>query len=688
MKPPVALEDAVQPVGPEPITKSQVEKSVDQATPEASGLAQRFLLEIGTEEIPDWMIPPALENLRVLFEKLELPHDSVRLDATPRRLVLRAYGLPLRLKDREERVQGPAKTAPAPAIAGFAKKQGVLPEDLLLEVTAKGEYYTYRKNVPGRSVKEILAEALPGVILGIYFPKTMYWTGKGGPRFIRPIRWIVAMLGEEIIPFELAGVRSGALSAGHRRLGAKEIAVTAGDYEQRLRDHYVILSAEERREKILVDMAGIRIKPDPSLLETLVYLTEWPKPIVGNFDSQFLALPEEVLVTVMRHHQKYFSVEDGAGKLAPQFVAVMNTEGDPEGYIRRGNERVLRARFNDARFFWDSDQKKKLCDRKPDLASVTFQAKLGSYLAKTERMMKLASELGGDAHAVRAAELCKCDLTTDLVKEFTELQGVVGGLYARHQGEPADVWQSVYDHYKPESMDDALPRHRTAQIVALADKLDTLRGCFGVGLIPTGSKDPFALRRAAQGVVRILVEGKFELPLLDLIGADQNLRAFFEERIKYYFKDIRGFKYDEINACMSVTQASEPAWSNLVDLESRLQRVQALRLTPDFEPLAAAFKRIRNILEQAKFAPTAAPVNESLLEPGPERELYDEFLAIKAQPIESVISRLRPKVDLFFDKVLVNAPDLAVRQNRFTLLSTLLAEFSTIADFSEIVTNS
>jgi glycyl-tRNA synthetase beta chain len=681
MKPPVAVVD--EPVTTDLPTETQRQKSVDVATPDAAGLAQTLLLEIGTEEIPDWMIPPALENLRLLFEKLELPHETVRLDSTPRRLVLRAYGLPLRLKDREERVQGPAKGAPAGAIAGFAKKQGVLAEDLALEVTAKGEYYTFRKKVPGRAVKEILAEKLPEVILGIYFPKTMYWTGKGGPRFIRPIRWIVAMLGEEIIPFELAGVRSGALSAGHRRLGAKEIAVTASDYEQRLHDHYVILSAEERREKITAGLSAVRVKPDGSLLETLVYLAEWPKPIVGSFDSQFLELPEEVLITVMRHHQKYFSVEDANGKLAPQFVAIMNTDGDPEGYIRRGNERVLRARFNDARFFWDSDQKKKLCDRLADLAHVTFQAKLGSYLQKTERMKKLAAELGGDANAVRAAELCKCDLTTELVKEFTELQGVVGGLYARVQGEPAEVWQSIYDHYKPESMEDTLPRHRTAQIVALADKVDTLRGCFGIGMIPTGSKDPFALRRAAQGVVRILVEGKFEIPVLALAGNDEKLNAFMEERVRYYFEDIRGFAYDEVNAAM----AAAFGWGNLVDLEARLIRIQNLRQSPDFEPLAASFKRIRNILEQAKFM-RAGKFDPALLEPGPERDLYDEYLAIKGQPIESVISRLRPKVDLFFDKVLVNAPDPAVRQNRLTLLSTLLAEFSTIADFSEIVTNS
>ena len=640
-----------------------------------------FLLEIGVEEIPDWMIRGALENLRLLFEKLDIPHESVTMDATPRRLVLRAEGLPARQADSEERVMGPAKSAPPQAVAGFARKQGVKAEDLTVESTAKGEYYSFVKKVAGRPTKDILAEALPGVILQIYFPKTMYWTGKGGPRFIRPIRWIVALLGEEIVPFELAGVRSDALTSGHRRLGAREIAITTADYEQRLRDHYVILSAEGRRNKISNELAGVRIKPDQALLDTLVYLTEYPTPITGSFDAQFLELPEEVLVTVMRHHQKYFSVEDAEGRLAPQFVAVMNIPSDPEGFVRRGNERVLRARFNDARFFWETDQKKKLADRVADLAHVTFQAKLGSYLEKTGRMKALVKELGGDDHATRAAELSKCDLTTELVKEFTELQGVVGGLYARAQGEPEPVWQAVYDHYKPESMEDSIPRHRTAQTVALADKLDTLRGCFSVGLIPSGSRDPFALRRAAQGVVKILVEGRLELPLLDLIGGDEQLKAFLEDRVRYYFRDHRGFKYDEVNAAMAA------GWTNLVDLEARLERIQNLRTTPDFEPLAASFKRIRNILEQAHFAGGAA-FDASLLEAGPEAELYEEYKKIAGQPIESVIARLRPKVDLFFDKVLVNAPDARVRQNRLTLLNTLLAEFSTIADFSEIVTNS
>jgi len=641
-----------------------------------------FLLEIGTEEIPDWMILGALESLHLLFEKAEIPHETVQLDATPRRLVLRAEGLPERLADSEERILGPAKSAPAQAAAGFARKQGVKPEDLATETTPKGEYYVFVKKVAGRATKDILAGSLAGMILQIYFPKAMYWTGKNGPRFIRPIRWIVALLGQEIVPFELAGVRSGALSAGHRRLGSPEIVVTIADYERRLRDHFVILSAEERRQKISKELAGVPVKMDRALLDTLVYITEYPTPISGNFDPQFLELPEEVLVTVMRHHQKYFSVEDAQGKLAPKFVAVMNIDADPEGFVRRGNERVLRARFNDARFFWETDQKKTLADRLQDLAHVTFQAKLGTYLDKVKLMGQIARQLTDDQHAWKAVTLCKCDLTTELVKEFPELQGIVGGLYARAQGEPEPVWQAIYDHYKPESMEDSIPRNRTGQFVALADKLDTLKGCFQAGLIPTGSRDPFALRRAAQGVVKIIVEGKLEVPLFELFAGDEPLRRFFEERVRFYFKDIRGFKYDEVNAAMD----ARGSWSNLVGLEARLLRIQDLRSSPDFEPLAASFKRIANILIQADFA-EAGQIDENLLEPGPERDLYEEYRRIAGHPIETAISKLRPKVDLFFDKVLVNAPDARIRHNRLTLLNTLLKEFSTIADFSQIVTN-
>lgn len=304
-------------------------------------------------------------------------------------------------------------------------------------------------------------------------------------------------------------------------------------------------------------------------------------------------------------------------------------------------------------------------------------------------MVKLVGELGGGEDARRAAWLAKADLTTELVKEFTELQGVVGGLYARAQGEPEAVWQAVYDHYKPESMEDAIPRNRAGQLVSIADKLDTLRGCFAIGLIPTGSRDPFALRRAAQGVVKTIVEGKLRLPLRALLGEDSQLAEFVLDRVRFYFREIRGFRYDEVNAVLA------SGHDDLVDVEARLSAIQAVRPTADFEPLAASFKRIRNILVQAQFA-GGGPVNEALLEEGPEADLYAEFQRVrtaarKTQDYRSAletIASIRPRADLFFDKVLVNAPDEMIRQNRLTLLDTLLAEFSTIADFSEIVTNS
>jgi glycyl-tRNA synthetase beta chain len=637
-----------------------------------------FLLEIGTEEIPDWMIPGALGSL---LDQLEGLGIAPRMDATPRRLTARAENLPERLPDTEERVNGPRKTAPEKAVEGFARKQGVAPADLTIE----GDYYTCLRKTPGRRMIDMLADALPGIILKIAFPKTMYWTGKTGPRFIRPIRWLVALLGDEIIPFELAGVRSGNLTHGHRggrALAGAGLQSRCDTYEQTLRANFVILSAAERRNKIESEIAAfdVRLKPDPALLETLVYLTEYPTPILGEFDPQFLDLPEEVLITVMRHHQKYFSVEDESGHLAPQFIAVMNTSADPEGLVRRGNERVLRARFNDARFFWQTDQRKTLADRVADLAHVTFQAKLGSYLEKTERVVALVKELGGDEHAQRAARLAKADLTTELVKEFTELQGVVGGLYARAQGEPDEVWQAIYDHYKPESMEDSIPRHATGRLVSLADKLDTLRECFRIGMAPTGSRDPFALRRAAQGVVKIAVEGRMSIPLLSLVGDAPQLAEFFEERVKFYFRDARGFAYDEVNAAMA------SGWSDLPELEAHLLRLQKIRPSPDFEPLAASFKRIKNILRQAGF--TGGPFTPALLEPGPERELFDEINRSAGQRIEDRIGALRPKVDLFFDKVLVNAPDPAVRANRLAMLNYLLEQFKTFADFSEIVTNS
>jgi glycyl-tRNA synthetase beta chain len=648
-----------------------------------------LLLEIGCEEIPDWMLAGALEYLGGAIANLT--NAAVRTDATPRRLVVRAEGLIARQPDLEERVWGPAKSAPAPAVAGFAKKQGVEPGQLEVLSDGKAEKYSYVRKVAGRATTDILAEALPQLILKTPFPKTMLWPGKGGARFIRPIRWIVALLDNQVIPFGIADVKSSNESAGHRRLGKYRFPVTYENFEEQLRANYVILSADERRQRITG--YATKFKRDDELLKVLVNLTEWPTPITGNFDPEFLDLPGEVLSTVMKVHQKNFSVEAGDGKLAPQFVAITNTDGDPDGLIQHGNENVVRARFNDARFFWNVDQKRKLIDRVQDLANVTFQAKLGSYLQKTERIVALVKELGGNAHAERAALLCKADLTTDLVKEFTELQGVIGGRYAEAQGEPEEVATAIYDHYKPVSMEDSIPRTKTGQLVAIADKVDSLRGCFSVGIIPSGSKDPFALRRAAQGVVKIIVEGQMRLPirklLIERIPHDTNLSLFFVDRVRYYFREIRGFKYDEVNAILA------QGWDDLVDAEARLLALQRVRPTENFEPLAAAFKRISNILRQAEWNMEASP-DPSLLEDGAEAELHTKFIAI-SDAVRGMndyrsrlerIATLRPAVDLFFDKVMVNVDNPEVRHNRLALLHSVLTEFSTIADFSEIVTTS
>lgn len=679
-----------------------------------------LLFEIGVEEIPHWMIAPALGEMERLFRSLcadnRIEAGALRLDGTPRRLVLRAEGLPVRQEDREELVIGPPKAAGEGAAQGFARKNGVTVAELRVEITPKGEYFALQKRIEGRPVMEILAEILPALIGRIPWPKTMYWTGKGGPTFIRPVRWIAALFGAQVVEFEFAGVRAGALTCGHRRLGAKEIVFEHSNYEERLEKNGVIVSAAKRRQRIeagvkkLLRGTGLEWVRDDALLDDIVYLTEYPTPVMGRFDERFLELPREVLTTVMRHHQRYFTVQDGEGKLAPRFIAVMNMKADRKGYVVKGNERVLEARFSDARFFWEVDRQRTLASRLAGLSDVTFQAKLGSYLEKTQGIVdgarRLAGWLGLDVElAERAARLSKVDLMTEMVKELPELQGVMGGLYARADGEPEEVAQAIYDHYLPQSMEDPIPRTVYGQVLSVADKLDTLEGCFGIGLVPSGSKDPFALRRAAQGVVKVLAEGRLRVDLKRAVeegmaamarhfpecGPQQTqaLWEFLADRIRYYFREVRGFAYDEVNAALAGD------WKTLPELEARLYALKLVRQTENFEPLAASFKRIRNILRQAGWE--RGEVRPELLEAAEEKALYGEAQRVLGEVaglrasedyIQSLqaVATLRPAVDAFFDRVLVNAPDEAVRANRLALLGWLLNEVSSIADFSEIVT--
>ncbi len=698
-----------------------------------------FLLEIGCEEIPAGMIGRAAEELQVTLEKYlttENLLEGATLEAfgAPRRLVAMAPRVRLRQPDVSREVTGPPKSVaydaagrPTKAAESFAARQGVAISKLQIVATPKGEYVAARQVIRGRSASEILPEVLPRAIREISWPKSMYWTGADGPRFARPIRWIVALLGGKPIRFELAGVAAGRNSAGHRFLGKSRIAIGGTrDYERKLRANFVLPRPEERRRKIerevraLTARKSLRAHPDATLLNLVTYLNEYPSVILGNFDQGYLDLPEEILITVMRDHQKYLAVESPDGELAPYFLAVINLDRDPLGLVRAGHERVLRARFADARFFWETDQKCRLADYLPRLAQVTYESRLGSYRDKVERMRWLARWLaeqwfGAGVHqasvaqADRAAELAKCDLATEMVREFTELQGIVGGLYAKAQGEPEEVAWAIYDHYRPVGLDEPIPRNLTGCAVALADKLDSMVGCFAVGLLPTGSSDPFALRRAALGVVKILLERKLPLSLSAAIAAaaralqvhpprleasaevQKQVLDFLVDRARYILRERLGFAYDEVNAALAAGA------DDLVDAVKRLEALKLIRRTRNFEPLAVSFKRIRKILEKA--GPVQAwrlpAVRPELFSEEAEKRLHAAAGRAARQAGEhkraggyrealQVVAELRPAVDQFFDEVMVMAEDEAVRRNRLTMLAELLREFSTIADFSEI----
>jgi glycyl-tRNA synthetase beta chain len=690
------------------------------------------------------MIEKAAKELKGILVKsllaanlVDEPTVQERIEAfgAPRRLTLIARKIRLRQQDLEREIIGPPKSVafdtlgePTRAAMSFAEKQGIPVSKLSIVNTPKGEYVAAKQVVIGKPAAEILATVLPQAIQEIAWPRSMYWTTAEGPRFIRPIRWIVAICDSKVVPFSFAGVRAGNHTEGHRFLGKKIIPLGGpDDYEQKLKKNFVLCRPEARRNKIEVEMHSLtarkqlRAHADPELLHLVTYLNEYPSVIMGDFDSSFLALPEEILITVMRDHQKYFGLETRNGELAPHFLAVINLPGDKKGIVRAGHERVLRARFADAQFFWETDLKHPLGDYLPKLAAVTYESRLGSYGDKVERMRVLARWLaeqwfsGGVSRADvggadRAAELAKCDLVTEMVREFTELQGIVGGLYARAQGEPEEIWQAVYDHYKPLGLDDALPRNLTGCAVSLADKLDSLVACFAVGAIPTGSSDPFALRRAALGVAKIILEKRLPLSISAAISAaakslkdhaprievaeavQKQVLDFLLERARFMLKEKRGFAYDEINAAFAAGA------DDLMDAAERVAAVKAIRHTKNFAPLAASFKRIRNILDKSAGILDKGQLevqHELLWEPA-ERELHATAQRIgmeatrrkkagKYREALEAISELRPSVDQFFDKVLVMVEDANVRRNRVALLGNLLKEFSTIADFSELV---
>jgi glycyl-tRNA synthetase beta chain len=707
-----------------------------------------FLLEIGCEEIPARMIAAASSELRdrvgALLARERLTAEGVTAFDTPRRLAIMASGLAAAQADVVEQVNGPSVAVaykdgqPTPAAHAFAKKAGVDVGQLEKVSTPKGEYLSAKVTKKGRTAAEILSENLPKEIATVYWPKNMYWR-KPNERFVRPVRWLVAMLDGETIPVEFDGIRAGKVSRGHRILsdGAVTISGAGSGYIDALRGAKVLGRGErEHQIRKALDAAtrtipGARWREDQALLDTVVNLTEFPSAILGGFDPQFLALPEEVLVTVMRDHQKYFAVEDASGKLLPHFLAVLNTDGDPQGLIRHGNERVLRARFNDARFFWETDQKKSLLERLEVLRNVTFQKDLGSYYEKTQRVQKLCSWLSeilrrngitvrpGVIH--KAACLSKTDLTTELVKEFTELQGIVGGLYARvQQLDPTlaeatrfAIADTIYDHYKPESTDDTVPRALEGAVLSIGDKADTIAGMFSLGLVPSGSKDPFALRRQANAIVKVIAEKKLPFRLGDMMRDAragyrdseaenkfvdetkfaESVETFFRERLEFYLRDLCGYAYDVVKAVLAAEA------EDIVDALARAEAVKQVMHMPEFQAIGAACKRMRNILKQAteKGIKPAAKF-EYLSEASHEEKMLGAYLEQSGPRVEAhrakkeyfdalmLLSTAREPVDAFFDKVMVMVDDKQVRANRLALLQTLLKEFSTIADFSEIVT--
>ena len=738
-----------------------------------------LLLEVGCEEIPARFLRDAEKGLgervqAVLRQaRLVLPNDdsvgavrepplqSVQTFSTPRRLVVYVPAVLAQQPDKVEEILGPPIKVAIDldgkytrAAQSFAQKNSACLEDLTRTTTPKGEYLSLRKTTQGRSAWEILPEILPGAILGLTFPKSMYWTDKLAPRFVRPIRWILALLGEgkqaAIVPFKILGVRTGEITFGHRAKSSAPIAVSGfKDYTNKLSQHLVEIDYNRRRERIISEAHGVvgegagKLVPDEWLEDWIANSTEWPRPMLGSFDPRFLHLPREILITVMRDHQRYFAVEDGQGNLRPHFVAVLNMDSDEKGLIRQGHQRVLTARFRDAEFFWNADQKTPLRDRVPLLDKVTYQAKLGSYGDKIRRMKTLAGNIcvwledsalmtpAQTLDVLRAVELSKCDLTTQMVQEFTELQGIVGGLYARAQGDPEEIATAIYDHYLPLGAEGSSPRTRLGAMVSLADKVDSVVAGFAVGYEPTGSSDPFALRRQANGAIKVILENSFPFSLKEAVNISlrtldeqgensheevagdpspvsrnpspgfqwrkprEEVRArvleFFAERLRYYFESVRGFRYDTVRAVVAAG-ADAPA-----DAQSRAEAMEGLRGGEDFEALSAAAKRIRNILAKSATAADwqAGEIVPELLTEPQEKDLYDAFGRI-AGDVERLragreyrraldeISTLRPAVDRFFDKVLVMAEDREVRQNRLRLLKKLDVLFSGIAHFAEI----
>ncbi|MAF10742.1 glycine--tRNA ligase subunit alpha/beta [Candidatus Poribacteria bacterium] len=693
-------------------------KGADASPPAvlAAGWDADLLLEIGVEEVPASYIEPALAQLRedaaAWLGEAGLTHGDIRTMATPRRLTLHVASVQARQEDAEVEASGPPKRAayddsgaPTKAALGFARGQGVDVEDLFTRETERGEYVFARKNVEGRASADLLAEFLPGLITGLRFPKSMRW---GGLRFARPIRWIVALLGDAVVNFELDEMHSGRTTQGHRFLGGTDLAVASADlaaYEALLDENSVIVDPAKRRARIVEQtQAALRAEGSPDeldqrLVDEVNYLVECPTPVVGTLGEAILELPPQVLITAMRKDQRCFPVYNADGALQPKFIATSNSTAGGEENVRHGNERVLRARLENAAFFWQEDLKTTIGDRVDDLRRVTFQERLGSLHDKVGRVGRLAAGICADlgmsteaaAHAARAAELAKADLTTQMVFEFAELQGTMGKLYALHAGEPRAVADAVEQHYLPDSAEADLPQSDVATVVSLADKLDTIAGYFGIGQVPTGSADPYSLRRQAIGVCRILLDKGLDLDLDTLLRRAceeyeaeaplEALQEFFRARLEALLED-RGHAYDAVDAVLS------SGFSNVAALPGRLAALETFRASAAFLVAYPALNRVLRILPDGVDA--HGPPKEALFQDDAERDLarvaQDDALASAAlEDLTSALASMQPQIDAFFDAVLVMDTDDAVRNNRLALLSVIGRRTLRLGDITKLV---
>ncbi len=682
-----------------------------------------FLLEINTEEIPSSHVKIALAALREGFLKelaaARLAVENLTVHSTSRRLIVFA-DIAAKQEDREEIVTGPPKTVafapdgtPTQAALGFARSKGIPVEGLQVVKTEKGEYVGFRRVEPGKPASEILAWFIPQVVASISFPKMMRW-GEGSLKFSRPIRNIFCLFGEKTFPLQIEGLAAADFTTGHKLHSPQRIqARSFHDYRASLRENLVIIDQEERKKAILEQIEArlaplkAELYPDPELLDKLSNDVEYPFVFVGGFPEEYLKLPLEILSTAMREGQKLFSVVKGKKQL-PLFLGVADGPGDPKGFIRKGNERVLKARLEDARFFWEQDLKTHLVKRAPGLRHILFQEKLGSYYDKTQRLKKIVAYLCGkiEAHkivndAARAAELAKVDLTTEMVREFPSLQGKVGGLYAEAQGFPAAVSQAIYEHYLPAGLDDESPSLLEGAILSLADKLDSIVGATGIGIQTTGSSDPFGLRRNAHGVCKIILDLKLNLSFTRLLAKVFSLygdrlkrprnevlpacQDFFMNRLRYICEKL-GFRYDLVQAGLG------PGIENVYFAFLRVKALDGLKSSPQFEPLILMAKRINNIIT----GQPASAVNSGLFVDKEERELYSIFSIIKQNvtpmiakgdftQAQKIVFRIHPCLNNFFDRVLVMAKDNKLRRNRLALLQAISKVLLQIADYSKVV---